>query len=91
VEGLVPREALGPDQWHFDEQNQCLLGCHTGAILRLGQTMPVRIVDIHPAGGQLDLAPVAGLIIKAPEQPRQQASRRSSSKKRWRNQKKRTG
>jgi ribonuclease R len=91
VEGLVPREALGPDQWHFDEQNQCLLGRHTGAMLRLGQTMRVRLVDIHPAGGQLDLAPAVGLAIKAPEQPKQQASRRDSSKKRWRNQKKRTG
>ena len=90
VEGIVPREALGPDQWHFDEQNQCLLGRHTGAILRLGQTMRVRIVDIHPAGGQLDLTPAIGLVIKAPEQTRQQGGRRGSSRKRRRNQKKRT-
>jgi len=92
VEGLVPREALGPDQWHFDEQNQCLLGRHTGAILRLGQTMRVRIVDVRPAGGQLDLAPAVGLVIKSPEQPRQQTSRRRSSRNRRRkhSQKKRT-
>lgn len=92
VEGVVPREALGPDQWHFDEQNQCLLGRHTGAILRLGQTMRVRIVDVRPAGGQLDLAPAVGLVIKSPEQPRQQTSRRRSSKNRRRkhSQKKRT-
>jgi ribonuclease R len=90
VEGIVPREALGPDQWHFDEQNQCLLGRHTGAILRLGQPMRVRIVDIHPAGGQLDLTPAIGLVIKAPEQTRQQGGRRGSSRKRRRNQKKRT-
>jgi len=91
VEGLVPCEALGPDRWHFDEQNQCLLGRHTGAILRLGQTMRVRIVDIHPAGGQLDLAPAVGLVIKAPELPRQQTPRRNAARKRRRNQKKRTG
>jgi ribonuclease R len=90
VEGLVPREALGPDQWQYDEQNQCLLGRHTGAILRLGQTMRVRVVDVHPAGGQLDLAPAVGLVLKAPERLRQQASRRGSSKKRRRKQKKKS-
>jgi len=90
VEGLVPREALGPDQWQFDEQNQCLLGRHTGAILRLGQTMRVRVVDVHPAGGQLDLAPAVGLALKAPERPQQQVSRRGSSRKRRKSQKKRS-
>jgi ribonuclease R len=89
VEGLVPREALGPDHWQFDEQNQCLLGRHTGAILRLGQTLRVRVVDVHPAGGQLDLAPAVGLVIKAPERLGQQTSRRGSPRKRRRNQKKR--
>ena len=43
--------------------------------------MRVRIVDVHPAGGQLDLAPAVGLVVKAPEQPRKQATRRNSSEK----------
>lgn len=90
VEGLVPREALGPDRWQFDEQNQCLLGRHTGAILRLGQAMRVRIVDVHPAAGQLDLAPAVGLVVKTPERPKQQAARRDSSRRRRKNQKKRS-
>jgi len=89
VEGLVPREALGPDRWQFDEQNQSLLGRHTGAILRLGQAMRVRIVDVHPAAGQLDLAPAVGLVVKLPERPRQQAARRGSSRRRRKNPKKR--
>ncbi|MEN6428887.1 MAG: ribonuclease R [Phycisphaerales bacterium] len=90
VEGLVPREALGPDRWQFDEQNQCLLGRHTGAILRLGQAMRVRIADVHPAAGQLDLAPAVGLVVKPPERPKQQAARRDSSRRRRKNQKKRS-
>ncbi len=89
VEGLVLREALGPDRWQFDEQNQCLVGRHTGAILRLGQTMRVRIVAVHPAAGQLDLAPAGGLAVKAPEHPGRKAPRRGSSARRRRNQKKR--
>jgi ribonuclease R len=90
VEGLIPREALGPDRWQFDEQNQCLLGRHTGAILRLGQTMQVRSVDVRPAGGQLDLAPAGGLVMKPPEHGKRPAPRRGSSAKRRRSRKKRT-
>jgi ribonuclease R len=79
VEGLIPREALGPDHWQFDEQSQCLVGRYTGAILRLAQTMRVRIVDVHPAAGQLDLAPANPLIAKGPGQNQQQKSRRKPS------------
>ncbi len=66
VEGLIPREALGPDQWQFDEQSQCLLGRHTGAILRLAQSLRVRIVGVHPAAAQLDLAPAVALVPQTP-------------------------
>ncbi len=89
VEGLVPREALGPDHWQFDEQNQCLLGRQTGAILRLGQAIQVRIVDVHPAAGQLDLAPAVGLVVKTLERSGQQTARRGWARKRRRNRKKR--
>ena len=81
VEGLIPREALGPDHWQFDEQSQCLVGRYTGAILRLAQTLRVRIVGVHPAAGQLDLAPAHPLITKAPGQAQQQKSRRRHSQR----------
>ena len=76
VEGLIPREALGPDHWQFDEQSQCLLGRHTGAILRLAQTLRVRIVDAHPAAAQLDLAPAVDLIPRMSAQSHAQKARR---------------
>jgi ribonuclease R len=76
VEGLIPREALGPDHWQFDEQSQCLVGRYTGAILRLAQTLRVRIVGVHPAAAQLDLAPAHPLMAKVPGQNQQQKSRR---------------
>jgi ribonuclease R len=87
VEGLIPREALGPDHWQFDEQSQCLVGRYTGAILRLAQTMRVRIIDVHPAAGQLDLAPAHPLIAKVPGQTQQQKSRHSRSRGRHRGRK----
>jgi ribonuclease R len=81
VEGFIPREALGPDRWQFDEQSQCLVGRYSGAILRLAQTLRVRILDVHPAAGQLDLAPARELIPKAPRAAQQQKSRRKHSPK----------
>jgi ribonuclease R len=70
VEGLIRREALGPDQWQYDERNQCLIGRHTRALLRLGQTLRVRIAEVRPAAGQLDLAPAVALIVRMPRQGR---------------------
>jgi ribonuclease R len=81
VEGLIPREALGPDHWQFDEQSQCLVGRYSGAILRLAQTMRIRIIGVHPAAGQLDLAPAHELIPKTPRPDQQQKSRRKHSVK----------
>lgn len=87
VEGLIPREALGPDHWQFDEQSQCLVGRHTGAILGLAQALRVRLVGVHPAAGQLDLAPAHPLIAKAPGQNRPHKSRRRHSQGRHRGRK----
>jgi len=89
VEGLIPREALGPDRWQFDEQSQCLVGRHTGALLRLAQSLRVRIVAVHPAAGQLDLAPAQDLIPQMPRPAQQQKARRKHSSKRRRTRKKR--
>lgn len=81
VEGLIRREALGPDHWQFDEQNQCLIGRHTRAMLRLCQTLRVRIVEVYPAAGQLDLAPAVDLIAKMPQQTRPPPSHRKHSQR----------
>jgi len=81
VEGLIPREALGPDHWQFDEQNQCLVGRHTKAVLRLAQSLRVRIVAVHPAAGQLDLAPAIDLINTVSLLPPRQKPRRGARPK----------
>ncbi len=89
VEGLIPREALGPDHWQFNEHSQCLVGRYTGAILRLAQGMRVRIVGVHPAAGQLDLAPAYPLIARVPGRNSQQQSRRKPSQRHHRGRKNR--
>ncbi len=90
VEGMIPREALGPDHWQFDEQSQCLVGRYTGAILRLAQTLRVRIIGVHPAAGQLDLAPAHPLIARVPGRSQQQKSRRKHSQRHHRGRKSRS-
>ena len=89
VEGLIPCEVLGPDHWQFDEQSQCLIGRHTKAVLRLAQSLRVRIVAVHPAAGQLDLAPAIDLTRTVSLLPPKQKGRRKRSPKRPRTQKKR--
>lgn len=86
VEGLIRCEDLGADLWQFHEEDQCLVGRHTGAILGLAQVLRVRIVEVHAAAGQLELAPVVNLIKKLPtrSKPGQGRSRRSTRRGRRR-------
>jgi len=82
VEGLVRTEALGPDHWQYDEQVQCLVGRHSGAVLRMAQPLRVRIVDVYPAAGRIDLAPAAALPVRTPRRVRQgQAHGRRTSRR----------
>ncbi|MCP4455616.1 MAG: RNB domain-containing ribonuclease, partial [Planctomycetes bacterium] len=88
IEGLIRREALGPDVWRFDERTQCLAGQHTGAVVRLAQPIRVRIVEVHAAAGQLDLAPATDLVVRMkrqqatpPKTTRKKTSRNKSREK----------
>jgi len=76
VEGLLRPEALGPDHWQFDEQSQCLIGRHTGGILRLAQNLRVRIVEAHPGARRLDLAPAGSLPIRTSKRGKSPRNRR---------------
>jgi ribonuclease R len=82
VEGLIRPEALGPDLWQYDEQYQCLVGRHTRAVLRLAQNIRVRIVEVHPAAGQFDLAPAVDLPVRMPRRTQTQAHPRHTPKRR---------
>jgi len=64
VEGLLRPEHLGADTWQYDEHHQCLIGRHTRNILRLAQPIQVRIAEVNPAAGYLDLVPAQALGIQ---------------------------
>jgi hypothetical protein len=58
-------------------------------MVRLAQRMRVRIANVHPAAGQLDLEPAMILIGKAPTQTGERKPRRRRSRNRPRSRKKR--
>ena len=87
VEGQIRSEDLGADQWQFHEASQCLIGRHTGAVLGLAQVLRVRIVEVHPSAGQLELAPVVNLIKKLPTKTRSGQGRSGRSARRGRRRK----
>jgi ribonuclease R len=87
VEGLLRPENLGPDTWQYKEHHQCLIGRHTRNILRLAQPIQVRIAEVNPSAGHLDLVPAQALgiqktKIEANKTPRRNNSRQQARDKR---------
>lgn len=76
VEGLIPLEQLGPDEWRFNQKAYCVTGAGSGYTIGLGQKMQVRIVSVNVPARQLTLEPAEPLV----EKPR---SRKSKAKKQY--------
>jgi ribonuclease R len=76
VEGLIPLEQLGPDEWRFNQKAYCVTGAGSGYTIGLGQKMRVRIVSVNVPARQLNLEPAKPLV----EKPR---PRKSKAKKQF--------
>ncbi|TFG47873.1 MAG: RNB domain-containing ribonuclease, partial [Candidatus Brocadiia bacterium] len=61
IEGLVRSDDLGPDVWKYDQKTHTMTGLNSGATVRLGQSMKVRILSVNIPARQLNLAPVEPL------------------------------
>jgi ribonuclease R len=66
IEGLIRMDALGPDQWNFNDKTQCIVGERSGRSIRLGQAIKVLIVSVNVPARQLDVRPVE-LLAKEPK------------------------
>lgn len=75
IEGLIRTADLGVDQWKFNERTQCIIGERSGASLRLGQALRVRIVSVNVPARQLNLAPCETLAQEEPK-PKPKAQRK---------------
>ena len=58
IEGLIRMDALGPDQWNYNDKTQCIVGERSGRSIRLGQAIKVLIVSVNVPARQLDVKPV---------------------------------
>jgi ribonuclease R len=59
-EGFVPARTLGDERFELDETETALAGRESGATLRLGDPISVRVSDLTPARGRVDLERVDG-------------------------------
>jgi ribonuclease R len=60
-EGLLPVRRLRGDWWELNEEGTILLGERTGATLRLGDPVRVRVRSIDAPRGRVDLDPAEDL------------------------------
>jgi ribonuclease R len=58
VEGLVPVRELTDDYYLFDEKKYSLRGRSTGKTYRLGDSVKVQVVAVHPDRRTIDFAVV---------------------------------
>jgi ribonuclease R len=86
IEGLIRMDALGPDQWKYNEKTQCIVGERSGRSIRLGQAIKVRIVSVNIPARQLDVSPVE-LPVKEPKHRIKSKTRKKQAKKKRKNRK----
>lgn len=58
IEGLVPLAELGSDRWSVDAERGIILGRRSGAIIKIGDPMKVRIVSVDTTTRHLNLEPL---------------------------------
>jgi ribonuclease R len=79
ADGLVPVRTMGAEYFHYDREAQTLMGSDTGLVIGLGQRVMVRLSDVTPVTGgiELELLEVDGNVM-----PRGQTRTRSRPGKR---------
>ncbi|EAR50620.1 ribonuclease R [Oceanicola granulosus HTCC2516] len=55
ADGMIPIRTLGAEYFHFDRDEQSLVGADSGTVLRLGQRVTVKLVEAAPVTGGLIL------------------------------------
>jgi ribonuclease R len=53
ADGLIPIRTLGTEYFQYDEARHALVGTRSGAMLRLGDVVDVRLVEAAPVAGAL--------------------------------------
>ena len=61
-EGLLPVRRLRGDWWELNEQGTILFGERSGAAIRLGDGVRVRVERVDTARGRVDLLPADSVV-----------------------------
>lgn len=78
ADGLLPIREIGREYFHYDPDNQTLVGADSGLRITIGQRVTVRLAEAVPTTGglTLELVEVEGAPLPAPSGPRGKAARR---------------
>lgn len=55
ADGLVPIRSLGDEYFHFDRDNNSLMGADSGRTITIGQRVTVKLIDALPVTGGVEL------------------------------------
>ncbi|MFT3690549.1 ribonuclease R [Paenirhodobacter sp.] len=68
ADGLIPVRSIGREFFHFDPDNQQLVGADSGMVIGIGQRVRVRLAEAVPLTGglELELLEVEGATMPAP-------------------------
>ncbi|WP_460272806.1 ribonuclease R [Celeribacter sp. ULVN23_4] len=80
ADGLVPVRSMGAEFFHFDPQEQTLMGADTGMVISIGQKVVVRIAEAVPVTGGLELELLSIDGASLPRGPRRHKGRTVSRK-----------
>ncbi len=71
-DGLIPAAHLGAEYFRFDEKRLVLEGGTTGTTYRLGQKLPIRLVEANPSSGgmRFELVDAEGMSLSKPRTAR---------------------
>ena len=78
ADGLLPIREIGREYFHYDPDNQTLVGADSGLRIAIGQRVTVRLAEAVPATGglTLELVEVEGAPLPAARGPGGKAARR---------------
>jgi ribonuclease R len=82
IEGLIPLEQLGRDDWQYNQKGYCITGRHSGKVIHLGQPIKARIISVDVSSRRLSLAPAEPITEISQKQGKEKKERKQRKIKR---------
>ena len=75
IEGLIPLEQLGSDDWQYNQKAYCITGRRSGKVIHLGQPIKAKIISVDVSARRLSLAPAEPIIKILQKQSKREKER----------------